>query len=449
MIISSRLKPDFSNRLLLLILLIFSFTVSTVNAGLPPDSSEYFNPSEPGYTNRTYNSEIKSILLFKAGFELSDPIIQLNTEDKLQLEFDDLGGNIREYYYSFTHCNAEWAPTEIWQNEYLEGTLEDRIDDYSFSFNTRQPYTHYQAVFPNQRFTFKISGNYVLKVYTKSPDGDEIIAFTRRMMVFDPKVSVAATLQRATTLDETDTHQEIDFSISTSGYRIDAPYQDVQVTIMQNGRWDNALTKLKPFMVRGELLDYAYDNGSNEMKGGNEFRHFDFKSLKYLSDRVKEIRYSENMYHVYLWESERRTFKVYSQDDDIDGKFLLHTEDEKDVATMGEYATVHFFLPYQAPVVNGALYVAGGFNSWEYTPENRMKYNFNKHGYEAEILLKQGYYNFQYVLLEDNSKAGDESYIEGSHFETENNYTILVYHHDRGSLYDQLIYAGSYQSNRK
>lgn len=428
-----------------LIIWLFTFKVCAL-ANISSDTLDYYNDQQLVYNDHVYDKSISSILLYKSGFNLSEPIIQLNAGETLQLEFDDFKRDPVEYYYSFTHCDASWNPTEIWSNEYIEGMSEDRIDQYEYSFNTRKPYTHYALVFPNEKMALKLSGNYVLRVFTHSDDGSEILAFTRRFLVFDPKIDIEAQVHRATTIDETDTHQEVDFVLKTERYRIDAPFQDLKICILQNSRWDNALTNLKPYMVKGDLLDYSYDNGSNQFAAANEFRHFDFRSLKYLSDKVKEIRHEDNEYHVTLWETERRVFKIYTGDEDIDGRFLLKTEDESSVETMGEYAYVHFFLPYSAPVVHGNLYVAGGFNSWQYTTENRMQYNYNRHGYEAVLYLKQGYYNYLYVLLENNAEAGDATYIEGSHYETQNSYTILVYHHERGTVYDQLIAVGNYNT---
>jgi hypothetical protein len=425
------------------------FAIQVFGRTQNPDTSDYYSSGHIRYADHIYKPNIKSILLYKLGFRLSDPIIQLNTGDKLQLEFDDVQGSMKDYYYTFTHCSALWVPSEIWANEYLDGLMEDHIEKYEFSFNTRQTYTHYSVTFPNEHISIKLSGNYILRVYTRDEDGEEELAFTRRFMVFDPKVTLEAVVQRATTLEEYETSQEIDFGILTSGYRIDSPYQDLQVTILQNNRWDNALTNLKPFMVKGDYLDYAYDNGTNQFQGGNEFRNFDIKSVRYNSEKVRVIGIEDGTYSVNLWESERRTFKVYINEADIDGRFLLETEDETSIETMGEYVKVHFFLSYSAPLAHGALYVSGLFNGWQYTPENKMSYNFERHGFEATILLKQGYYNYVYMLLPNNSDVGDITYIEGSHSETENNYTILVYHHDRGSLYDQLIAVGSYNSTKK
>jgi hypothetical protein len=215
---------------------------------------------------------------------------------------------------------------------------------------------------------------------------------------------------------------------------------------MQNWRPDNALTNLKPYMVKNDLFDYSFDNGTNQFDGVNEFRRFDIKSLKFISEKVREITFDDTMFYVKLWETQKRTFKEYSMDGDINGKFLLKTDDEPTVSNYGEYAMVKFFLAYDAPIVEGNLYVAGGFNCWQYTPENKMQYNFLRKGYEASILFKQGYYNFMYVMLPNNSKTGDATWVEGNHSQTRNNYTILVYHRSRGEMYDELIATGSFEN---
>jgi hypothetical protein len=285
-----------------------------------------------------------------------------------------------------------------------------------------------------------------LRVFWRDNNGNEINAFTRRFMIVDPKVTVSAKIGRAGTSEDYETKQEVDFEISTTGFRIDAPYQDIKVVILQNWRWDNALDNLKPYMVRNDLLDYNYDNGTNLFDGLNEFRRFDITSTKFLSDKVRDITYNDTMFFAKLWDSERRTFKEYIIEDDINGRFLLKTNDEPSVSNYGEYVVVNFFLPYEAPIVEGNLYVAGGFNCWQYTPDNKMQYNYRRKGYEASIMFKQGYYNYLYVLLPNQSKTGDASWVEGNHSVTRNTYTILVYYRSRGEIYDELIGTGSFDS---
>jgi hypothetical protein len=412
---------------------------------LVPDTADFYSDDYLRNDNHVYQKYIQAVALSRTGFELSDPIITLNSEERFHMGFDDLQGSFKQYYYQIQHCSANWEKSEIWTNEYLEGQEEEQVETFESSFNTRTIYTHYDFIFPNDHFIIKKSGNYVIRVYSRDQQGNEIIAFTRRFMVVDPKVSVNATIGRAGTSEDYETKQEVDFVINTAGFRIDAPYQDIKIVILQNWRWDNALTNLKPYMVRNDILDYSFDNGTNLFDGANEFRRFDLKSMKFLSEKVREITFSDTIFYAKLWESEKRIFKEYIIDDDINGKFLLKTDDETSVSNEGEYAIVKFFLPFEAPIVEGNLYVAGGFNCWQYTPENKMDYNYRRKGYEANILFKQGYYNYLYVMLPNNSKTGDATWVEGNHSETVNSYTILVYHRSRGELYDELIATGSFE----
>lgn len=411
-----------------------------------PDTADFYSDNYLRNDDHVYQKYIQAVEISRVGFDLADPIIVLNTDDRFFVSFDDLHRSFIQYYYQVQHCNANWEKSEIWTNEYIEGDEEGQAERFEPSFNTRTTYTHYNFSFPNDRMIIKKSGNYILRVYSRDQQGNEVNAFTRRCLVVDPKVSVNATIRRAGTSEDYETKQEVDFQINTAGYRIDSPYQDIKVVILQNWRWDNALTNLKPYMVRNEVLDYDFDNGTNLFDGINEFRRFDLKSIKLLSEKVREISFDDTMFYVKLWESEKRTFKEYIIEEDINGKFLLKTDDEPSVSNYGEYAIVKFFLPFEAPIVEGNLYVAGGFNCWQYTPDNKMEYNYRRKGYDASILFKQGYYNYLYVMLPNHSKTGDATWVEGNHSITRNTYTILVYHRSRGELYDELIATGSFES---
>jgi|WetSurMetagenome_2_1015567.scaffolds.fasta_scaffold82392_2 hypothetical protein len=413
------------------------------------DTTDYYNPAFLRNEDIVYQKNIRSVVFRQSEVEISAPIINLNSGETLHLEFDDLNTNIEPYQYTVIHCDANWKNSDIWPNEYIGGLQEDNIENYEFAFNTLQHYTHYQLNFPNERMKILLSGNYILKVYKRNSHGDEIAVLTRRFMVADSKFAIAANVIRASTVEDYETRQEVDFTVNSAGYRIDSPYQDIHVTILQNYRWDNALTTLKPFMVRGDLLDYSFDNGTNQFDAGNEFRFLDLKSVQTATGNVRRIEMNDSTYLVSLWDNERRTFKAYINNSDIDGRFLLKTEDQPAVETMGEYAHVHFFLRYDAPVADGQIYIGGAFNGWQYNKENLMHYNFNRHGYEAVLKFKQGYYNFAYMYLPNQSSAGDMGYIEGNHSEAQNTYTILVYQHERGTMYDQLVGMGNFDSRAK
>lgn len=386
-------------------------------------------------SNTVYNPNIKSILFHRDGWDMSPPLMVLNTDENLKLSFDDLDADYKEYLFTIVHCDANWKPSDLRQNEYIDGYYEDYIYEYDYSFNTVVPYTHYELLFPTQDMQPTLSGNYILKVFLENSDS---LIFTRRFMIVKQKVGIEGTVKRATLLQDRNYRQELDFSIKTAGYRIVNPYQDLKIVLQQNGRWDNIITGLKPKMVVSNELNYDYDN-ENVFDGGNEFRTFDIKSLTYNSEYVKSIKGNYEGYNVYLQDCERKTFTVYKTEDDINGQMKIKTEDQRISETEAEYVNVHIFLPYAAPMMDADMFIIGQLTDWNFYDQSKMEYNYKRKGYEKTMLVKQGYYNYHIILKYYDKMVGDVSFIEGNHFETENQYTIWVYHREPGAYYDQLI----------
>jgi len=399
------------------------------------ESFEYFTPEYPRNEDHIYQKNIKTVQLHKLGDPMSVPIIQLNSSEKLKLSFDDLDGEVKYYSYTITHCNANWQNSDLSKNEYILGFTDEPIVDYGFSFNTIQPYTHYWHVFPSRDLSIMVSGNYILSVYIND---ESDIAFTLRFMVVDPRVTIEGEVKRATIIADRNYRQEVDFSINSRDYSISEPFINLNVVIMQNFRWDNAIVNLKPKMIIDDKLDYNYDY-ENVFDGGNNFRNVDMKSLRYQSPRIKAIRYENDKNHVYIWDDIPRPYKVFKSDEDINGKRLINCDDARDVGIECDYAYVHFFVPFPNPIADGNLYIMGNLANWQFTEENQMVFNSQRAGYEGTLYLKEGYYNWLYAFLPNNSTKGDVTLIEGNHYETENDYYILVYYRPQGSLHDELI----------
>ena len=399
---------------------------------------DYYKKTFLRYDDYTYDENIKTVLLYKEGFELAQPLIQLGTEEKIKLSFDDLSAEYKTYKYTIIHCDANWKPSDLVPAEYIDGFTDDYINTYSSSFNTLQKYYHYELTFPTENLRPTKSGNYILKVF-KDEDTEENLVFTRRFMIFEQKVIVTGEVKRATSNEEMNYKQEVDFFINYENYNISSPYSDIKVTISQNDRSDNAISDLKPKYVKNNLLDYDY-NDENTFNGGNEFRHFDTKSVQFISDRIKRITTDSLGYEIYLMPDIRRSFTVYYSMQDINGKKFIKTDQAiKSSDLEGEYVYVHFTLPYYESVSNGNIYIFGALTDWHYQKEAIMKYNSNIGAYEGTLYLKQGYYNYEYVLLKNNESVGDETFIEGNHYDTENDYTIYVYNQEQGTTYDKLI----------
>ncbi|MBT3210152.1 MAG: DUF5103 domain-containing protein [Bacteroidetes bacterium] len=396
---------------------------------------EFYNDNFLRYSDFVYKNSIKTVKIHREGWDLSHPIIELNGEDKILLSFDDLRAEIADFSYKLVHCNSRWEPSDLMSSEFIEGFEENQIEDYELSFNTFQKYTHHWLTIPNENIKATISGNYIIKVYEDFDE--ENLVLSRRFMITENNVNIEAEVKQSSIIDLRKSHQEIDFKIRP-GISLSDPYSEIQVVLMQNGRWDNKIDNLKPLFIKDNLLIYDYDE-DNSFAAGSEFRYFDIKSVRYQSDRIKSILFKKPFYHVDLLEDHKRTFKVYFYNKDINGKYFIDIQEAVNKEIEADYVYVNFTLPFDAPVVNGNLYLFGLLSDWSFSNTNKMKYDYEKKAYTLTMFLKQGYYNYEYVLLEDGETAGNVSYIEGSHYETDNDYLILVYLKGINERYDRLL----------
>ena len=385
------------------------------------------------YKNETYNQQIKTLLCHKIQDELSLPLLNLNAEDQLLVSFDDLDADIKDYYYTIIHCNSDWTASNLMQSEYISGFTDEPITDYEFSFNTLQQYTHYSFSFPTEEMKALLSGNYVFKIFE---EGGKTVAY-KRFMILETKVTVEVQVRRATLAEDRKTKHEIDFTIKHPNLVVADPFSDIKVTIKQNNKEDNAITDLTPTFVKNNELVYDYED-DNTFWANNEFRHFDIKSLRFHSDRIKEINYDSTFNHVYLFKDRTRPFDRYSIEPDINGKFLIKSQEGWKSSIEADYAFVHFTLPIDH-ISYGELYVLGEFSDWQLKEDFKLKYNAEQKQYKGSVYLKQGYYNYHYALNDINTARVDVSFIEGTHYQTRNDYYIYVYFRSVGDRYDRFV----------
>jgi len=383
--------------------------------------------------NGSLNTQIKTLLCHKKEDELSLPIINLNTDNQLLVSFDDLDADIKDYYYTIIHCNSDWTASDLMKNEYISGFTTEPINDYEFSFNTIQKYTHYTFNFPNDELKPILSGNYVFKIFE---EGGAIIAY-KRFMILETKLTIEAQVRRATLADYRNTKHEIDFTIKHPNLLVADPFSDIKVTIKQNNKEDNAITDLTPIYVKNNQLIYDYED-NNTFLGNNEFRHFDIKSLRFQSDRIKAITYDSTYNHVYLFNDLKRPFDSYSIEPDINGSFLIKSQEGWKTTTEADYSFVHFTLPADH-ISYGNMHVIGGFTDWQLKDEFKLEYNTKQKQYEGNVYLKQGYYNYHYALNDTITKQVDVAFIEGTHYQTRNDYYIYVYYRAVSDRYDRFV----------
>lgn len=405
--------------------------ILTLNSFASQKTEKYY------YQNAVYKEGIKSVQLFREGNELSNPVIELGSDVKLVLKFDDLTEDVRQYSYTIIHCDANWNESFIQQTEYLAGFPDNPVNDYSMSFNTTVKFVNYQVHIPNDDCSPKYSGNYALVVFGESNREDLVLI--HRFYVVEPKVRIEGLVKRATFDPFNGDNQEVDFKVYNEQLKLLNPREDIQVVLMQNRRWDNAILNLKPNYIRDNVLDYDY-NKENVFPGGNEFRYFDIRTTRFNGENVQDIKFFRPVYHVTLVPDAIRSNKKYFSYKEMNGNFVIESQDRvTDFDTECDYVFVHFLLPMPSQLVGGSVNVFGALTGWNANKTNEMKWSFEQAGYELTMLLKQGYYNYQYVYVPEGSKKADSVNLEGTHFETENEYQIFAYYHDLASRYDRLV----------
>lgn len=396
--------------------------------------------------NQVLDPDLCTVQLHLAGSLLSQPIVNLQTSPNvLILEFDHMGDAIKDYKYTLTHCNSDWKPSELADNEYIDGFTEDRITTVENSFNSLTQYTHYTLGLPNRNMRWVRSGNYLLNVFDTE---DDRLVLVRRFMVVEPLWRIDAEFVRTAQVDKLDTHHEIDFTVIPKGARISMPQNDVKAFVLQNGRWDNALGPIKPFITRGDNLVYDYQD-QIVFPAGKEFRFFDIRSFDFRGEFVKSIVDKPTYFEVTLRPDETRFDRPVIFRPDADGRFVIENRNANQSLLQCDYSMVLFSIQQNLPIEDSDVYVFGELSDWQLKPEFKMKYDEEAKVYWSDIWLKQGHYDYQYVVVNRKTGKPELDGLEGNWYATGNQYTILIYFRPFGARFDRLMGAVTLNSARR
>ncbi len=385
------------------------------------------------YEDWSYEPEIRTVMLYpftgRPQDMLQPPAAALNSQT-LVLEFDDLVDSPEDYMVRIIHCNGDWKPSGLKPLDYLFDYNEFNINTYEFSIDTKLDYVHYRFKVPR----IKIPGNYLLVAYREGDQKDIIL--TKRFMVFDNRVNIALSSGLTNVTSISRMNQQLDFAINYRDFPIQNPMEQITIVLRQNQRWDNSITVTKPTFFReiDKTLEYRFFAENDYFTGGNEFRFFDMRSLRSPGQNVAYTDLSKRPTQVVLGKDKTRIFEVYSLLNDLNGNYIISNMDTGNGVVESDYVEAVFTL--ESEPIPGEVYVVGQMNNYHYIPENRMQYDRSRGIYTGRQILKQGWYDYQYVIKNDTLPM---NYLEGNHFETENEYEILVYYTPLEMRGDQLI----------
>jgi hypothetical protein len=368
------------------------------------------------------------------------PIFRLG--DSFQFQFDDLFGNEADYYFEITHCDYNWVPTDIPKSEYLSGFDGQKIQQYVNSFNTLQTFTHYNLSIPNNFTKPLISGNYILTLL----NSDKEVVLKRHFILYEDLVSVPLKIKRPRTVKNIYSKHNLEFEIKAGDQMMfQNPMQNLKVLLLQNGKFNTAIRNVAPQYTVSNNFVYKYDQ-ETQFWAGNEFLNFDSKDIKNANNYVSYINSDNDIYNTHLYTNNDKSSFPYTNFSDINGNFTVRKFDAENQQIESDYSWVYFSL--SAPLANpsSSIYVVGMFNNYAVSPEYKMDFNPKNGLYEKAILIKQGFTNYQYLTVNSKGIIDQENAIDGNFYQTENEYTVLVYYKGSADRYEKVIGKGTANS---
>ncbi|MEO5500397.1 MAG: DUF5103 domain-containing protein [Ginsengibacter sp.] len=396
------------------------------------------------HSDTIYNKNIATVQLYPGDNQLALPILNLASGETAQLHFDDLDGDVKNYYYTYELCNSDWQPVNVGAFDFLKGFTQTRINNYRFSSYALVRYTHYQASIPDRNSYPYKAGNYIIRVYLNGDTSQ--VAFTKRLLVVDNKVTILAKVTQPFAPEYFTTHQKIQFQIDIKGLNDFNAAQQLKVVVMQNSRWDNAAYNLKPAFIRGNVLEYNSEN-SAIFPGGKEWRWLDIRDFHLQSDRVSTADYGKTFTNIYLRPDRPLEGQRYIYYRDYNGRYIIDALRGYNPFSEGDYAMVNFYFapPNGREYTNKDIYLFGELTNYHRTDSLKMTYNDTSRLYETHLFMKQGYYDYSYLYV-DHDKPSVSGSFDGNYYETENLYTILVYYKPFGGRADALVGVATFNS---
>lgn len=379
--------------------------------------------------NMVFDGNVRTLQVTKNNNPLLPAAIRLGSRSFLTFSWDEMSHDYHRYIYRLQHCTWDWQPSdEMFESEWLKGLNDLPVENYHTSFNTTQIYTHYSLSIPNENTSVLLSGNYRLLIYE---DGEEEKGpvLESRFQVYEDIAGVYCGVSTNTDIDCNKSHQQVTLEMRYGGLNVLDPESQIHSVVTQNRRPLRTVAGTQPNIRKADGLEWTHRE-ELIFPAGNEYHKFEILDVHVSGMNVDNMRWYEPFYHATLWENVVEN--NYLSAEDQNGAFYPRTQNQLANDTQSEYVIVHFAL--QSPRLQGNVYVNGQWSNGECDPACRMEYNDETGCYEAAVLLKQGFYNYQYIMEDGSTDKTMRDF-----WQTENEYQVFVYFRDQGSRYDRLV----------
>lgn len=384
---------------------------------------------------------VHTLRTYVEGDEMSFPLIDLYGEERVVVEFDCLFASILDLEYTIQHCSNNGTPSDLQPSEYIEGFNVNSITNYESSINTKTNYVNYRIAFPNDDVKMLLSGRYIVTIF-EAGNPENVVARTT-FLVYEQLATINVTIIKPQTAHNERHAHDIRISADYSNIHVTDVFAELNLDILQNGNIRAGRQGLKPRQISGTQLVYSYASDLF-LPGGNEFRMLDLRYLQKNTINYNRVEYIAPFFHVTPPADKSRAFEPYFNQYDQNGQYLIYANSVNkqfdDYYRTSDYAFVHNTLETE-PVLDGDVFIYGAFNNWQLDSTNMMQYNFDTKRYESNLFLKQGVYDYMYVVKNAYTQQIDLERFEGSHAATSNNYLFLLFYKPTTADYEQLIGA--------
>jgi hypothetical protein len=381
-----------------------------------------------GYAgNNIYVPNVRSLTSIVNSDWMNRPVMELGSDDRLQIGFDELSHNFHRFVYHIDHCEWDWAVSDgLFESDWLEGFNDIPIEDYQNSINTTVLYTHYELTIPNDQCRLKMSGNYRLTVYDEDNDNEKVLQV--EFYVVEPLVNIGLEVTSNTDIDHQMSHQQLSMNVVYNDLRVTMLDEQIHTVVMQNWLEGQARMDVRPNYINMRGLGWEH-NRSLIFDAGNEYHKFEVLDVSHTTMGLDRIEWDGKSYQA--WPFTATVRRNYLTDKDADGAFIIRNSDYREIDYTCDYVWVNYTLqaPYQ-----GDVYINGHWTTDANREHYRMMYDESRQLYYARLLQKQGYYSYQFVTAD-----GKTAPSEGNFYQTENRYQALVYYKEIGGRTWRLV----------
>lgn len=379
--------------------------------------------------HKVYDRNVHTLQVTLNDDPLLPPVLFLGKSSYLNISWDEMSHDYHRYVYRIQHCNRDWeATTDLFESDYLQGTNNLPLEDYEYSFNTTQIYTHYSMTFPNKDINVSLSGNYKLFVFDED-NTDEAPVIEVRFCVIEEEMKLCMEVSSNTDIDYNGKHQQVSLKLNYGAINVTDPYSQIHAVVMQNRRPSRTVSGIRPNINKANGLEWTHCEDLI-FPAGNEFHKFEILNVYQAGMNVDHMRWFDPYHHATLWSD--NVPQNYLSTRDNNGAFYPRTQNQENNSTESEYVIVHFTL--ETPPIDDDIYVNGQWSNGETDQAYLMQYNEEYSCYETSVLLKQGYYEYQYITSD-----GSTTRTMNDFWQTENEYQSMIYYREVGGRYDRIV----------